>query len=83
MNELAVRREKGLCYNCDKKFVPGHCCKKQGLFYLHCDMENVEDEEIFDLLMAATDKPGEELAKSQTGLVYALSGIYIMARQFY
>lgn len=25
--EMAARREKGLCYNCDEKFVPGHRCK--------------------------------------------------------
>ena len=24
---MAARREKGLCFNCDEKFVPGHRCK--------------------------------------------------------
>ncbi|MCH81628.1 hypothetical protein A2U01_0002419, partial [Trifolium medium] len=27
--ELNDRREKGLCYNCDDKFIPGHRCKRQ------------------------------------------------------
>lgn len=26
--ELADRRAKGLCFNCDEKFSPGHRCKK-------------------------------------------------------
>ncbi|KAH7681920.1 hypothetical protein IHE45_05G088400 [Dioscorea alata] len=25
-SEMATRREKGLCFNCDAKFVPGHKC---------------------------------------------------------
>lgn len=25
--EMAARREKGLCYNCDDKFTPGHRCR--------------------------------------------------------
>lgn len=27
--ELQARREKGLCYNCDERFQPSHCCKCQ------------------------------------------------------
>jgi hypothetical protein len=27
-DELQARREKGLCYNCDDRFVPGHRCKR-------------------------------------------------------
>ncbi|GAU40605.1 hypothetical protein TSUD_28110 [Trifolium subterraneum] len=30
--EMSSRREKGLCYNCDDTFTPGHKCK--GRFYL-------------------------------------------------
>ncbi|KAL0013161.1 hypothetical protein SO802_000230 [Lithocarpus litseifolius] len=30
--ELKERRDKGLCFNCDEKFVPGHQCKK--LFFI-------------------------------------------------
>ena len=25
--EMEERRKKGLCYNCDEKFAPGHRCK--------------------------------------------------------
>ncbi|GAU26773.1 hypothetical protein TSUD_317710 [Trifolium subterraneum] len=30
--DMASRREKGLCYNCDETFIPGHKCK--GRLYL-------------------------------------------------
>jgi len=25
--ELQNRRAKGLCFNCDERFIPDHCCK--------------------------------------------------------
>lgn len=31
-DELRERRRKGLCFNCDKRFSPGHRCKR--LFYI-------------------------------------------------
>lgn len=40
--EMAARREKGLCYNCDDKFSPGHKCK--GRFFLII-AENEDDSE--------------------------------------
>ena len=33
--ELKVRREKGLCYNCDNKFAPGHKCKSNFFFFAY------------------------------------------------
>jgi hypothetical protein len=30
--EMAERQLKGLCYNCDDKYFPGHKCKEQKLF---------------------------------------------------
>ncbi|XP_042488048.1 uncharacterized protein LOC122068247 [Macadamia integrifolia] len=32
--EMQQRREKGLCYNCDDKYAPGHRCKTRQLFLL-------------------------------------------------
>ena len=37
--EMAERREKGLCFNCDEKFSRGHRCQR--LYYL----EVVDDAE--------------------------------------
>ena len=31
---MQARREKGLCYNCDERFHPGHCCKPKFLLLL-------------------------------------------------
>lgn len=36
--EMAARREKGLCYNCDEKYVFGHKCKHK-VFYMAMDEE--------------------------------------------
>jgi hypothetical protein len=40
-----VRRDHGLCFNCDERFIPGHRCKK--LFLL----EGIYPEE---------EEPGED-----------------------
>ncbi|XP_042510970.1 uncharacterized protein LOC122086287 [Macadamia integrifolia] len=42
--ELKARREKGLCYNCDEQYTPGHKCKSRFLL-LMVDDESKEDEE--------------------------------------
>ena len=39
--ELKIRREKGLCYNCDDKYAPAHKCKAN-LFSLVKDDEAQE-----------------------------------------
>lgn len=28
-SEMALRKEKGLCFNCDERFLPGHKCKQR------------------------------------------------------
>ncbi|KAK6128670.1 hypothetical protein DH2020_037582 [Rehmannia glutinosa] len=53
--EMAARREKGLCYNCDEQFTFGHRCKQRSTYmimteeeeldYLHSANEGVEDKE--------------------------------------
>ncbi|CAB4265105.1 unnamed protein product [Prunus armeniaca] len=40
--ELKERRDKGLCYNCDEKFSPGHHCKK--LFLIEGCWSNEEND---------------------------------------
>ncbi|KAK9157659.1 hypothetical protein Scep_004233 [Stephania cephalantha] len=32
--EMAARREKGLCFNCEEKLSPGHRCKGKHLLYI-------------------------------------------------
>jgi hypothetical protein len=40
--EMAERREKGLCFNCDEKFSRGHRCQR--LFYLEV-IDDFEEED--------------------------------------
>ena len=41
--ELNERRTKGLCFNCDEKFVPGRRCKK--LFFIEVSWPHEREED--------------------------------------
>ncbi|KAJ0051454.1 hypothetical protein Pint_03499 [Pistacia integerrima] len=44
--EARERREKGLCYYCDKKFVPGHRCERPQLFMIKDSSDTgIEDDD--------------------------------------
>jgi len=43
--EMEDRRKKGLCYNCDEKFVHGHRCTQQKLYLLDADAPSEEEYE--------------------------------------
>jgi hypothetical protein len=47
--EARERREKGLCYYYDEKFIPGHRCEQPQLFMIedspHTDIEGVESSQ--------------------------------------
>ncbi|MCH95326.1 hypothetical protein A2U01_0016301, partial [Trifolium medium] len=56
--ELQARREKGLCYNCDKKFVTGHRYKRQfNLLIVQPDEDFMEDDTSILTLTACDPKP--------------------------
>ena len=42
--EIPDRRAKGLCFNCDETFTPGHRCKK--LLQLEAENWGIEDEAV-------------------------------------
>jgi hypothetical protein len=42
--EMVERQLKGLCYNCDEKYFPGHKCKEQKLFM--AISEDVPEEDV-------------------------------------
>jgi hypothetical protein len=52
--ELKERRDRGLCFNCDDKFSPGHRCKK--LFLI----EGIYEREIEELGQEEEGEAGEE-----------------------
>jgi hypothetical protein len=41
---MVERQLKGLCYNCDDKYFPGHKCKEQNLFM--AISENISEEDV-------------------------------------
>ncbi|XP_043725460.1 uncharacterized protein LOC122672017 [Telopea speciosissima] len=50
--EMQSRRERGLCYNCDERFVAGHRCKTRQLFIM-----DYEDMVINDVAPEPDDPP--------------------------
>jgi hypothetical protein len=44
-DEMVECQLKGLCYNCDDKYFPGHKCKEQNLFMAISEDISEEDEE--------------------------------------
>eukprot|EP00253_Pinus_taeda_P036042 PITA_36042 len=45
LQQLEERKEKGLCYNCDNKYIKGHKCAQKKLFYIDYEEENEKDQE--------------------------------------
>ena len=43
--KLEEKREKGLCYSCDRKYTKGHKCAEKKLFYIDCEEEEENEQE--------------------------------------
>lgn len=57
--EIAIRREKGLSYNCGEKFVLGLRCKQQQFIFL--DMEDFVEEEVGMTLIETENEVIDEM----------------------
>ena len=44
--QLEGKREKQLCYSCDRKNTKGHKCAKKKLFYINCEEEEEKEQEM-------------------------------------
>ncbi|KAK0572903.1 hypothetical protein LWI29_000220 [Acer saccharum] len=66
--ELQERRAKGLCYNCNERFVPGHRCKKLFLIEL-CEAEGDGD-----VVMEEDDTEQTSLINMPEISLHAISG---------
>lgn len=55
--EMAKRRERGLCYNCDDVYTPGHKCAKLQLFL----MVGEDNETAMDSEMTCYNQEGENV----------------------
>ena len=69
--EMWARREKGLCYNCDKKFIHGHLCVEQKLYLLDVDSPLEPKKKIYaqdpvdaegDIQQLPLDLPTQEIS---------------------
>jgi hypothetical protein len=41
---LEERKEKGLCFNCYRKYNKGHKCGEKKLFYIDCEEEEEQEK---------------------------------------
>lgn len=55
--EMAARRERGLCFNCDAKFTPGHRCQTPQFLCLLTDQETDDDTTILEPPSSNHDNP--------------------------
>jgi hypothetical protein len=47
---MVERQLKGLCYNCDDKYFPGHKCKEHKLFMAMSEDVSEEEEDVSQVL---------------------------------
>jgi hypothetical protein len=52
---MVERQLKGLCYNCDDKYFPGHKCKEQNIFM--AISENVSEDNVEIPLVVMSPEP--------------------------
>jgi hypothetical protein len=52
---MVERQLKGLCYNCDDKYFPGHKCKEQNIFM--AISEDVSEDDVEAPLVVASPEP--------------------------
>jgi hypothetical protein len=53
--EMVERQLKGLCYNCDEKYFPGHKCKEQNIFM--AISKDVSEEDVEALVVVESPEP--------------------------
>ncbi|KAG6673174.1 hypothetical protein I3842_16G098000, partial [Carya illinoinensis] len=62
--QIKEHPDKGVCYNCDDKWGPGHRCKAARLFIMECNDSNEEEEpqviDTLDLLEGARSSPSRQ-----------------------
>ncbi|KAK6164307.1 hypothetical protein DH2020_001171 [Rehmannia glutinosa] len=66
-SEMAARREKGLCYNCDEAFVFGHRCKNRVTYMIMTEDEELsymQDHKALEQEVEQPNLPMEEVQMS-------------------
>ena len=44
--QLEEKRSKWICYSCDSKYTKGHMCVEKKLFYIDCEEEEENEQEM-------------------------------------
>ena len=76
-SQMKEQRDKGLCYNCDDKWVQGHKCKLARLFIMECDESSDDEMPKFEVADGSAGKFKEEtlIVELEPGIsIHALSG---------
>lgn len=80
--EMEEWKNKWLCYNCDKKFTPGHHCATQKIYVL--DVETPKDpsneafEDAVEDMEEETTQPDEVLPKISYNALYGFNSPQMM-----
>ncbi|WVY96967.1 hypothetical protein V8G54_029118 [Vigna mungo] len=61
--EMQSRREKNICFNCDERYIRGHCCKQQFLLLTTFNTEDGDEN------ASTKDIPNSEGVPQVTGLI--------------
>nr|GEZ25131.1 transposon Ty3-G Gag-Pol polyprotein [Tanacetum cinerariifolium] len=59
--ESRARREKGLCYYCDERYIPRHKCSKPQLFMIS-DIQEIEEGQHEESMVQQPDEPPAEIS---------------------
>ncbi|KAL0283614.1 UNVERIFIED_CONTAM: Retrovirus-related Pol polyprotein from transposon.6 [Sesamum angustifolium] len=71
--DLQEQRAKGLCFNCDEKFGPGHLCKAKQFMLLLSD----NPPDLFNTCLDPKDSPSSPAAALTDGVLFQLSPVAV------
>jgi hypothetical protein len=75
-DETAECQLKGLCYNCDEKYFPGHKCKEQNIFM--AISEDISEEDVEPLIVSESPESSDITSPSdppEVELVISLNAL--------
>lgn len=80
--EMWEKRDKGLCFYCDKNYVAVHKCQNQKILHLYISSEEElgDPEESFEGDEAAALQPPIELSASLMAVVVRISSIRLISK---
>ena len=74
-SQIQAKREKGLCFYCDAKYIPGHKCKASAYILIVPDSEEFIGEELSNSDSLQEPKENSQLIDTPQIILHAMSGI--------